>query len=79
MKFRFTAKIVAYTTNNILKVVGTDPMHDRAREGLGTYNNSAFQQVVLPKLWEDKITYFTVLINKLKETNSKISNEYHNG
>ena len=79
MKFRITAKSVAYTTNNILKVVGIDPMHDRAREGLGTHNNSALEQVVLPKLWEDKITYFTMLINKLKETKSKIPSEYHNG
>jgi hypothetical protein len=77
MKFRITAKSVVYTTNNIIKAVGTDPMHDR--EGLGTNNNSALEHVVLPKLWEDKITYFTMLINKLKETNNKISNEYHNG
>jgi hypothetical protein len=64
MKFRITAKSVAYATNNILKVFGTDPMHDRAREGLVTYNNSAFEWVVLPKLWENKIIYFTMLINK---------------
>lgn len=64
MKIRITAKSVPYTTN-ILKAVGTNPMHDRATEGLGTYNNSTLQQVVLPKLWEDKITYFITLINKL--------------
>jgi hypothetical protein len=64
MKFRITAKSVAYTTNTILKVVCTDTMHNRAREGLGTYNNSALEQIVLPKLWEDKTTYFTMLINK---------------
>jgi len=79
MKFRITAKSVAYTTYNILRVDGTNPMHDRATEGQGTYNNSALGQVILPKLWDDKITYFTTLINKLKETNSKIPNEYHNG
>jgi hypothetical protein len=79
MKFRITAKSVAYTTYDILKVIGTDPMHDKARKGLGTYNNSDLEQVVLPKLWEDKITYFTMLINKLNETNSKIPGEYHNG
>jgi hypothetical protein len=43
-------------------------MHDRAREGLVTHNNSAFKWVVLPKLWEDKIIYFTMLISKLKKT-----------
>jgi len=54
MKFRITAKSVAYTTNDILKVVGTDPMHDRAREGLGTYNNSALEQAVLPNCGRTK-------------------------
>jgi len=41
-------------------------MHDRAREGLGTYNNSALEQVVLPKLWGGQNNLFYNVNKQIK-------------